>query len=146
MPTYKSMSHSDQRVNEVSKSLKWPQFSRQEPCGSVLCITCLVILHRLRQSCYDHTRTYTVPVYVGRSRPSKQGTLNQCWLNAGPPSAKLCRLLQCVVFAGMLILHRTFNSSMCETNRRGRLIKAGYSDQRLVMSRCDVVKQAHTAI
>ena len=85
----------------------------------MLWITGFVILNRLRQSCYDHTRRYTVPVYVARSRPSKQGRSNQCWLNDGPPSAKLA---QHVVFAGTLILRRTF-TSMCETNRRGRLIK-----------------------
>ena len=35
--------------------------------------------------------TYTVPVYVARSRSSKQATLNQGWLNAGPPAAKLAQ-------------------------------------------------------
>ena len=55
----------------------------------MLYITGFAILNR--QSCYDHTRTYTVPVYVVRSRPSKQGTLNQSRLNAGPPSVTLAK-------------------------------------------------------
>ena len=64
--------------------------------------------------------------------------LAQCWAtvcDAGPT------VLQCLVFAGTLILHRTFTSPIWTSiGTMSRVCwEAGYSDQRLVMSRRDGV-------